>query len=151
MELVLDLKLDSAGDLDLSTGDLDLVYFDAVGVAQRLQTRLRLYLAEWAFDTTAGVPWREEILVRGRDVAPARAVLTAQILSCPGVVAIDVLNAEIDAAQRRLVFDFRALVVPPQTGLEDAPDEPLVVSASGALASDDVELVCLVEGPGGYL
>ena len=150
MDLALDLKLDAAGDLDISTGDLDLVYFDAAGVAQRLQTRLRLGLGEWAFDVTAGVPWRQEILVKGRDVAPARAVLTAQILSCPGVVAIDILNVAIDAAQRRLVFDFRALVVPPQTGLEDA-DEPLVVSAEGAFAGDDVELVCLVEGPGGYL
>jgi len=150
MDDALDLLLDADGDLDLSIGDAQLVYYDAQGLAQRLQTRLRLYLAEWAFDVRAGVPWREQILVRGRDAQPARAVLTAQILSCPGVVGLEVLTIDLDPAARRLTFAFTALVQPPPTGLEDASD-PLAVTGSGALASDLIELTCLVEGPGGYL
>ena len=146
----LDLRLDDDGDLDLSTGDLSLVFEDAEGIAQRLQTRLRLYLGEWLLDTAAGVPWRERVLVRGRSVEPARAVLTAQILSCPGVVALPELTLTLDSAARALAVTFTALVLPPQTGLEDDAT-PIAISGDGVLSADVVELVCFVEGVGGFL
>lgn len=146
----LDLRLDDTGDLDISTGDLALVYEDAEGIAQRLQTRLRLYLGEWLLDTTAGVPWREQVLVRGRSVEPARAVLTAQILGCPGVVALPELTLELDPAARALVVTFVALVLPPQTGLEDDAT-PVAIGGDGVLSADLIELVCFVEGVGGFL
>lgn len=146
----LDLKLDPAtGDLDITTGALLLVEDDAEGIAQRLQTRLRLYLGEWALDVTQGVPWRESVMVRGQDTAPARAVLTAQILGTPGVIALDALDIAIDGTTRVLTFSFRALAELPQTGLEDGADT-VVVTGDGALADGEPDLLCLIEGPGGF-
>lgn len=146
----LDLRLDDTGDLDIATGDLSLVSEDAEGIAQRLQTRLRLYLGEWLLDTAAGVPWRERVLVRGQNTDAARAVLTAQILSCPGVVALPELTLTLDAPSRALAVTFTALVLPPQTGLEDDAT-PIAINGDGVLSADVIELVCFVEGVGGYL
>lgn len=150
MTSALDLLLGDTGDLDISTGDLGLTFDDAFGVAQRLQTRLRLFLGEWLLDTTAGVPWREEILVRGRDPEPARAVLTAQILSCPGVVALPEIDVTIDAGARTMSVTFTALVLPPPTGLED-DTTPTAVLGTASIEPGLIDLVCLVEGPGGFL
>jgi hypothetical protein len=146
----LDLLLDDGGDLDLSTGEAILTQDDAAGIAQRLQIRLRLGLAEYALDVAAGVPWREQILVKGRDPEPARAVLTAQILSCPGVVGLAALDVQIDGATRQLTATFVALALPPETGLEDDLT-PVAVRGELGLVDGAIDLVCLVEGPGGFL
>ena len=146
----LDLLLDADGDLDTATGDLVLTEDDATGIAQRLQTRLRLGLGEYALDVTAGVPWRQEILVKGRDVEPARAVLSAQILTTPGVVGLAELDVQLDAATRGLTATFVALVLPPETGLEDDLT-PQDIRGELGLEDGEIDLVCLVEGPGGFL
>lgn len=146
----LDLLLDDTGDLDLSTGDAILTQDDAAGIAQRLQIRLRLGLGEYALDVAAGVPWRERILVKGRDVEPARAVLSAQILTTPGVVGLAELDVQLDAATRGLSATFVALVLPPETGLEDDLT-PQDIRGELGLEDGEIDLVCLVEGPGGYL
>lgn len=148
----LDLRLDEAGDLDLSDEAAHLVYWDEVGIAQRIQTRLRLNLGEYVLDVTAGVPWTQQIFTKGIDTTTIEAILRRQILLVPGVIALESMSASLDPMTRHLTFTFRALCTVLETGLEDSADTQMaVVAGDGFLADGQVELLCLVEGVGGYV
>lgn len=77
---------------------------DAEAVAQHVRQRLSTYKGEWFLDTTAGVPWLEQIMGKGYDPALAEAVVKAEILDTHGVVEITSFSIGFDAARRRLII-----------------------------------------------
>lgn len=146
----LDLALDPAtGDLDLSSGGATLLDWDAAGYAQRVGIRLRLQLAEWVLDTSAGVPWREAILLKGVTADLAGQIIRREILRVPGILRLEQFQANLDPVTRLLSFSFRAVAGTPATGL-DEPEAQVIQGQGGINSNGQAELLCLVEGVGGF-
>jgi hypothetical protein len=55
-------KLDSNGDYSLGQGLSNFFINSPSAVAQAIQTTLLLFQGEWFLDTTAGVPWFNQIV-----------------------------------------------------------------------------------------
>lgn len=103
----MDLALDnSTGDLRLTNGDLDFVEEDEA-IAQYLRQKLRLNLAEWFLDESAGVPYNDQILVKNPKTVVIDAVFKNQILSTPGVLELLEYAAELDGPTRTLSLTFK--------------------------------------------
>ena len=57
------IKLNSDGDLDFSSGGLELL--EGVDeIVQKLDTRLQFFLGEWFLDQRLGIPYYEDILIK---------------------------------------------------------------------------------------
>ena len=146
----LDIALAADGDVDTTDDALHLTRWDAAGIAQRLQIRLRTDLGEYLLDTTLGVPWTRDVLGKGVSAQAVEALLRRVILATPGVTRILDLTVALDRVTRTLSFDFRAACVTLSTGLEDAQAQA-VIALEGDFMNGELDLVCLVEGVGGYL
>lgn len=95
--------------IDQTTNDL---YLEADGnlawvknaeaVGQHARQRLQTYEGEWFLDTSAGVPWLEQILGKAYDPALAEAVVKAEILETNGVTGIEGFSVSFDRGTRRL-------------------------------------------------
>lgn len=97
----MDLLLDTAGDLDLTTNDIQLV--DGVeAVRQELQIRYRFFVGEWFLDPTEGVPYIRDVLQKNPNEAQVRALLTEVARSTPGVESVDAISLDLDTATRTL-------------------------------------------------
>jgi hypothetical protein len=87
-----DLALDAAGRLETIDGD--------EATAQEIRTRLLFFRSESFTDQTEGIPWYQEILVKGGDVGRVRAIIRAAIASVPAVVDVPLVEVEIDRTTR---------------------------------------------------
>lgn len=76
--------LNSNNDLIIEKGQFKLVSEGAETV-QHVRTRLLFYLEEWFLDTTAGVPYFQEIFVKPVDLANVESIFKTKILQTPGV------------------------------------------------------------------
>jgi predicted RNase H-related nuclease YkuK (DUF458 family) len=81
---VKDIALLDTGELSITT-DIQVVE-DVDQVVQAVRTRLRTFYGEWAFDTTQGVPYIEEIFVKAPNMKVVDGLLKAAILDTDGVV-----------------------------------------------------------------
>lgn len=84
-----------------SNGELAVVR-DAEAVGQHARQRLKTFNGEWFLDTTAGVPWLDEILGRGYDAALAEAVIKGEILDTDAVIEITSFSVRFDRHRRAL-------------------------------------------------
>lgn len=75
---------------------------DAEAVGQHARQRLQTYEREWFLDTTAGVPWLDQVLGKGYDPALAEAVVKAEILETDGVTEIEGFSVSFERGSRRL-------------------------------------------------
>lgn len=105
------VKLTSAyGDLLIVNGDLTLTSdVDANGtnpVLQDILQNLRMFLGEWFLDNTQGVPWLQQIFVKGTTQADIDAAIQAAILSTTGVTALTSYGSQLNAASRSLAVTF---------------------------------------------
>ena len=102
-----DLLLNAAGDLDLSTNDLQIV--DGVeAIRQELQIRYRFFLGEWFLGEDEGVPYQLDILKKNPNEARVRAVLIEVARTTPGVVEIRRFETSLDRAERQLTVTIEA-------------------------------------------
>lgn len=102
----MDLLLDTAGDLDLSTNDLQLV--DGVeAIRQELQIRYRFFLGEWFLDPTEGVPYIRDVLKKSPNESQVRAMLAEVARSTPGVAQVDGIDLDLDNATRTLTVSLQ--------------------------------------------
>ena len=95
--------------LDPLTNDLFLrpngelaVVRDAEAVGQHVRQRLKTFEGEWFLDTTAGVPWLDQILGKNYDPALAEAVVKAEILDTDGVTEITAFSVRFNRNIRNL-------------------------------------------------
>lgn len=102
-----DLLLD-AGTHDLAVTDLDLeVVDDTRRIRQHVRQRLQLFQGEWFLDPGAGVPWLQEVLEKGADVARVESIIKATILGTPGVEELVEFGVSFDGPTRQLQIEFR--------------------------------------------
>ena len=105
----MDLLLNSAGDLDLSTNDLQLV--DGIdAIRQHLQIRYRFFLGEWFLNTDEGVPYVRDVLRKNPNEARVRAILAEVARSTPGVNRVASLTLDLDSALRILTVSIEVEV-----------------------------------------
>ncbi|MCD1645239.1 hypothetical protein [Aurantimonas coralicida] len=89
-----DLYLDGDGNLVMVT--------DARAVGQHVRQRLMTYEKEWFLDTTAGVPWLDEIMGKRENLALAEGLMKAEILDTDGVTGISDFSPRYLRSHREL-------------------------------------------------
>ena len=102
------LKLTTAGDLDLSTGNLQLLDGNEE-IAQKLKYRLQFFFGEWFLDQRLGIPYYEDIFIKNPDLVVVQGIFREVIIETPGVVGIvGELVLDLVAATRLLTVAFSA-------------------------------------------
>lgn len=81
---MIDLKIDSTGDLVIENGDLVLVD-ESEEVAQSMTIRYRTWQTEWILDVSIGVPYLDKIFSTGISQQEKDTILKTVALSTPGV------------------------------------------------------------------
>ncbi|MFR8760205.1 MAG: hypothetical protein ACLVG7_06730 [Negativibacillus sp.] len=100
-----DLLLDKDGDLYLtSNGDVSLTD----SVRQAILIRLRWFLGEWIFNTSFGMPYYSQILIKNPNTAVIEQLFRQQILSVTEVIRIESLSVQIDKRLRKCRVKFKA-------------------------------------------
>ena len=102
-----DLKLSSTHDLLLKDGKL-LLTEGASQRAQQIKIALLTFLGEWEFDTSIGIPYLEQILVKTPNKFRVEAILRKKILAVQGVRRITSFGLDIDRTSRSLSVHFSA-------------------------------------------
>ena len=109
-----DLKLETDrtsaffGDLVIEKGDL-VNTTGAEAVLQRVRQYLSTFLGEWFLDTRVGVPWFQQIMIKGFDPVVVDAVLKTTILNIPGVEELTKFELDLDTKTRELTLTFKAI------------------------------------------
>ena len=92
----------ATNDLFLATDGNLATVTRAQAVAQHVRQRLKSFSGEWFLDTTAGVPWLDQVLGRQYDPALAESVIKAEILNTDGVTEITSFSVRFDRTKRAL-------------------------------------------------
>lgn len=101
-------------DILLNTASHELVIVNndlvlAAGVdliGQRIKQRLQLFLGEWYLDVTAGVPYFQEILIKGPRQGRVESILKATVTGTPGVTELLAFDLGFDSPTRVLTLTF---------------------------------------------
>lgn len=94
-------KLSPTGDYTFGSG-LQNFYIDTpAAVGQAAATRLRLWLGEWAFDTSQGTPYLDGILGK-HTKDDADQTIQSQVLGTQGLTDIQKYESELDTEARNL-------------------------------------------------
>lgn len=104
----MNLKLDSDGDLDFTGGNFTLLE-GSDEVRQKLQVRFGFFKGEWFMDARLGMPYFQDIMGKGQDLATIRAYFQKAAITCPGVASVGNFLVELAAATRALSVDFEAV------------------------------------------
>jgi len=73
--------------------------------AQQLRIRLKRQLGEWMWDTSRGIPYREEILVRNPNVGVIAAHFKSTILGTPNAIRLESFDIEITDQMMSIRFE----------------------------------------------
>jgi hypothetical protein len=99
----MDIKL---VDNDISIENNDLVLIQgSEETAQNLSVNLRTFLGEWFLNTSLGIPWFQEILVKGTSIQQIESIILNAILSTNGVLNVSRFKIELDNKERQLSID----------------------------------------------
>lgn len=91
----MDIQLDSNGHILLTTNSLSLVNDRALLVAQRLSIRLRTYLGEWFLDTTMGIDWFADVLLKNVSKQTVDSILQNELSKDKFVVKIKTFSSSV--------------------------------------------------------
>lgn len=72
--------------------------------AQQLRIRLKRQLGEWMWDTSRGIPYREEILVRNPNTGVIAAHFKSTILGTPNALRLESFDIAITGKQMTINF-----------------------------------------------
>ncbi|MFZ7141547.1 hypothetical protein ACLSY0_00065 [Avibacterium avium] len=104
---MIDLKLNSQHDLLIK--DNKLVLVNGVNQkAQQIKVVLLTFLGEWFLDTTIGLPYFDEILVKNPDSSRIQAIFRKKIMQVSGVQAVERLELNFNRKERTLGVQFSA-------------------------------------------
>ena len=97
--------------IDQTTNDLFLradgslaVVTDAEAIGQHVRQRLKTYQGEWFLDTSAGVPWLDDIFAKQYDPALSESVVKSEILDTDGISEIMTFSVGFNRVRRDLVI-----------------------------------------------
>jgi hypothetical protein len=103
----IDILLDENGDLDISTGDIQLSS-GLAGVVQAVKLRFGLFRGEWFADLSAGIPWWEEILIKSPNIIAVREHFRLAILDTPYITEVTALEMTFNPSDRSLTVTWAA-------------------------------------------
>ncbi len=102
----MDIKLDeSTDDIEIIDNDVSLTT-GLDSKRQHLEIRLRTFFTEWFLDTSRGVPYFQDILIKNPNFNAVSAAFKAAILNTSGILELLSFNLEF-AAARQLDFSFK--------------------------------------------
>ena len=97
-----DIKLDPiTNDLLVEGQDLRLVDKED-RVAQQIRIRLKSFLGEWFLDTSYGVPYYQQILIKAPDRAIIAGIFREKIITTPGVQELQAFALDYEEQTRQL-------------------------------------------------
>jgi len=107
-----DLMCDpDSGDLLItSLGEARLTSTLVEEVGQRLRTKLQHFLGEWFLDTTLGIAYFRDVLVRNPDMAVVKSTYQDAITDDPDVEQLVLLDLSLNTETRLLSVTFEAVL-----------------------------------------
>ena len=93
------------GELVLVNGDLQLTTGRGE-VRQSLVQALRFCYGEWFLNTTAGIPYFQNVLVKAPDLVGIQGIFINAITAVPGVLELLSFEFAFDAPSRKLTVTF---------------------------------------------
>lgn len=102
-------KLDPTTHLLVREGGSFVRISGAEEIRQNVEVRLRLFRGEAWLNILLGVPYFEQVLIKGADAAALESVFREAILGADGIVSITSLRLTFDPAARVLTVDYKAL------------------------------------------
>lgn len=116
-----DLKCDKVtNDIQILNGDLALVS-EVEELQQKLLTRLRWFYGEYVFDTSKGMRYFEDILVKNPNLPNIENLLKSIISETDGVNKILSFKLEYDPKQRTASIFFEVDTVYGNLNVENLP------------------------------
>lgn len=106
------LALDKdTNDLIIEQGDLRFTQTSVEYLAQKITTRLLLFVNEWFLDRSDGVPYYERIFnsQKDPDFEDIRAVLLARTSETEGVAEVSKFDLEYDRENRTISLSIEAV------------------------------------------
>ena len=91
-----DLELDSAGNLKVET--------DLEGLRQKTVSRLRFFKSEWFLDRLIGVPYLQEILVKGTGAGKVAGIINTEILKESEITGINNVETSVNNSERTFSY-----------------------------------------------
>lgn len=99
----MDVKLTPTGDVDLSTGDYQLIE-GTEERAQQVARNLKTWLGEVFVDSRIGMPWRRDVFKRPASLSLIKARIRQMVLATDGVAAVLAIQLDFDSASRNLAI-----------------------------------------------
>lgn len=101
------IALDINGDLDLHGGTINFLEAGA-SIVQGCRIALQFFQGEWFLDTTAGVPYWQQIFgVKSPDTGVLSTLFRQALLDVEGVTDVLTLSVNFNATTRALAVAYR--------------------------------------------
>lgn len=95
---MIDLKLDSNGDLELSAAG-DVIPTDSI--AQAVRIRLLWFFEEWRLGPELGFPYFEHLFVKNPNEMKLRHLIRETVMAVEGVTDVTEITFQIDKKTRQ--------------------------------------------------
>ena len=92
----------STGDLDISTGNLQIVKDIPTQTAAKLSNLFGLFKGEWFLDRRVGVPYFQYVMVSNPNLAVIAHIFREVCLSAPGVASVTDVQLDFTPRSRSL-------------------------------------------------
>lgn len=119
------------GDLDVSTGNLQVTQSVALCAAQKLNGRFQLFLGEWFADTREGIPYVPVVFKKNPDLRLIGQMYRTIVLETPGVASIKSMDVNLISRTRELDVDFVA-IASDGSEIQGGPGNPFIVTVDKA-------------------
>lgn len=73
-------------------------------IAQKVQTRLKSFVNDWLYDTSANIDWLRLMGTRGVTAAQIRSEVVRVTLETEGVISVDSAVPDIDRVNRKVTI-----------------------------------------------
>lgn len=101
------LKLATDGDLDFSTGNLQIVTGTAE-IAQKVSVRLKFFLGEWFLDQRLGIPYFQQVFIKNPQFSVLNNLFRGVVVNTPGIAEVQSFSLALNSATRTLTVTFLA-------------------------------------------
>lgn len=102
------LALTRNGDLNIQSNTIGFVD-GADAVTQHLRAKFMTFLEEYFYNTEIGLPYYQEILVKGQSLPVVSNIFKNYIFDTPGVLELLAFDMSYAGATRKLTITFQVL------------------------------------------